>query len=100
MKQELIIYYLGFLLILVICLVGCSGGTGGSTGGGDDDEASDADKQAILCDKLAACHFEEALGAQDCPAYAKELSDWLMECAMRATGCGDLADCFNLPEGD
>ncbi len=65
----------------------------------DDDDVSAEDKAEIACRKIDECGFTGDLGISDCEDYADGLSDWLMQCALGAKGCGDLAECFNIPEG-
>jgi hypothetical protein len=85
----------------------CDGGGGGddddddddNDDGDDDDDVSDEDKAEIACRKIDECGFTDDLDISDCDQYAGGLSDWLMQCALGAKGCGDLAECFNIPEG-
>jgi hypothetical protein len=81
-------------MIAVAFFVTCSGGSASS--GDDDTAASEEDKETVLCSKIEACQFENALGITDCVTYAKDISGWLLDCAMKAEGCEELADCFNL----
>ncbi len=86
------------VLLLAFSLFGCEKDETGDDDD-DDDDATDEDKVTILCDKLDACGFLDDLEIDDCETFGEGLSDWLMDCAMLAEGCGGLADCFNIPEG-
>lgn len=65
----------------------------------DENETTNAERREILCEKLDACGFAEELAVDDCAAWAEDLSDWLTDCALRADGCRELAECFNIAEG-
>ncbi len=65
----------------------------------DDDETTNAERREVLCDKMDACDFADDLAIEDCATWAEDLSDWLTDCALRADGCRELAECFNIDEG-
>ncbi|MCC6160053.1 MAG: hypothetical protein IT350_18525 [Deltaproteobacteria bacterium] len=65
----------------------------------DEDETTNAERREILCDKLDACGFADELAIADCATWAEDLSDWLTDCGLRADGCRELAECFNIEEG-
>ncbi len=82
--------------MILMGLAGCGGGDDDD----DDDENDDvkrADKEEIICRKIEECGFTEDIGAGECASYAADMSEWLLSCAIAARGCGELADCFNLP---
>ncbi|MCL4234904.1 MAG: hypothetical protein KJ042_10330, partial [Deltaproteobacteria bacterium] len=65
----------------------------------DENETTNAERREILCEKMDACDFADDLEIADCAAWAEDLSDWLTDCALRADGCRELAECFNIDEG-
>ncbi|MCZ7582525.1 MAG: hypothetical protein M5R36_03870 [Deltaproteobacteria bacterium] len=100
MPRRLLILLLAVFVAVTAFIVACdTSKSDDDDDDDDDDDASDEDKIVILCDKLDACGFTDALDVDDCDAYGENLSEWLMGCAMRSESCRDLAECFNLPEG-
>ncbi|MBZ0273550.1 hypothetical protein K8I61_16040 [bacterium] len=81
------------------CESGSSGGGSSVAEDDDDDDPSDEDRAAVFCDMIEACGFADDLAIDECVSYADEMSEWLLNCAVRSKGCRDLAECFNLPEG-